>query len=822
MRTRTVFLLLLFFQGHYFLHAKNRLEAASQQLKLKVEVEAKESIGTTAEYCEFLNEEAVVDALGFYDEKMGNQTTGYRLQATGSEITTASLIRSGNPGNYHYEVMDGKENSPINYVSQNTAMCYCDWLENAASTSTSHLNGDEGACDEELRSNRSDLYSSTYSNKDFLNEKNGRKKSGKASLGIDLGAVVTLVAATLADRDASEERARPPTRSQSLTMLPKIDERGSQRRSMSALTTIQEEHARSVEAIKAPLISEEELEKKGRMLLQQRKTEESIASQGEGQGSAGRMMNNAFLESAPISAQEQEVSVKVPSTFVSRVALADEERKASVSYQTELLDKKRRDVEHCFQVADSAHAWHRISNDRAASLVFHKRFYAHEEKARERYAAIAIQDAIKAARDQIPGAARALEVRLTQAAAEASIKHRAAMTPLGLQSAEAWREAMRYAAIRDADRIALEAFKEEAARIVENKTRTVASHYVTERAAQAKRESAAKSYGEGVKEPWLALTPQEREAYNNSIQAENQLRAAATAKLLERITEQAHSMRERILNWKVWWPTKRAAHEALSRVEEDLARITMEETARKKAIQWALLTFEEREAREEERVYHQLRSFEEQAQMSRKQAEIAREKLQAARVKLQDFSKKNYPTFTIRNEIYWREKIAIASQNICASWVKAMKARTTTGDETLVDYWSRSAEVWQNATEKLIEAMQIDVAEEMSGDWHWQEDVATATEAAALDAMISARYYAKLQQASAAEDESSVNVFTECLQVSQRAYEQRLRAAQAYAIKNRSEGDYWKKISSSTERAAAMLTQQVKLGSSQFSREKLK
>ena len=175
--------------------AEARPVATLQQLKLKVE--AKDSSVTTSDYCEFLNGSAALDSYGLYDEKMGNQTTGCRLQATGSEITTASLIRSGKPGNYHYEVMDGKENSPINYVSQNTAMCYCDWLENAASTSTLNFDCCEVAmsceADSQLRSNRLSLHRVTASDTaPALNQKNMIEE------GSSIVKIVAVIATTIA------------------------------------------------------------------------------------------------------------------------------------------------------------------------------------------------------------------------------------------------------------------------------------------------------------------------------------------------------------------------------------------------------------------------------------------------------------------------------------------------------------------------------------------------------------------------------------------------------------------------------------------------
>ena len=65
-------------------------------------------------YCDFLNTSAAEDVYGFYDEY---QAIGCRLQAVGAEITDTGIIRSGPPGSYRYDVMDGKEGTAITYVS---------------------------------------------------------------------------------------------------------------------------------------------------------------------------------------------------------------------------------------------------------------------------------------------------------------------------------------------------------------------------------------------------------------------------------------------------------------------------------------------------------------------------------------------------------------------------------------------------------------------------------------------------------------------------------------------------------------------------------
>ena len=63
---------------------------------------------TEADYCLFLNTAATTDSSGFYEEKMG------------------SIVRTGNPGAYHYESLEA--NAPINYVSESHLRDYCNPL----------------------------------------------------------------------------------------------------------------------------------------------------------------------------------------------------------------------------------------------------------------------------------------------------------------------------------------------------------------------------------------------------------------------------------------------------------------------------------------------------------------------------------------------------------------------------------------------------------------------------------------------------------------------------------------------------------------------
>ena len=122
-----LFYLLIFTSLPLFAQGQNRLETTGRDSSTSSQI-------TVSDYCLFLNAAALSDPLGLYDEKMENQATDYRLQATGSETTACCLItRSGKPGHYSYAAAEEKANAPINYLNwQNTAYYY-DWLENVAS-----------------------------------------------------------------------------------------------------------------------------------------------------------------------------------------------------------------------------------------------------------------------------------------------------------------------------------------------------------------------------------------------------------------------------------------------------------------------------------------------------------------------------------------------------------------------------------------------------------------------------------------------------------------------------------------------------------------
>ena len=128
---------------------------------------------TTGEYCQFLNEVAATDLYDLYNEKL------------------EAIERSGEPGNYSYSVTDGKQNAAVTYIDQQSAMCYCNWLENAPST----LNLNCCGADSHLRSNRIPLQIATSSSTDLTEKNNSDERTWGTFAGdcLLVGAAVGVV-----------------------------------------------------------------------------------------------------------------------------------------------------------------------------------------------------------------------------------------------------------------------------------------------------------------------------------------------------------------------------------------------------------------------------------------------------------------------------------------------------------------------------------------------------------------------------------------------------------------------------------------------------
>ncbi|MFI0348712.1 MAG: hypothetical protein ACH346_08145, partial [Chthoniobacterales bacterium] len=115
---------------------EDRLEAKDYRLQEEA-TSSHSSVMTSAvtatQYSDFLNQFAA-----------GSDPNHLYNEAMGSDPTTASIVRVGEPGRWHYEVIAGRENCPICYVSHLAQANYADRLQfsssSPSSTSTFNFN----------------------------------------------------------------------------------------------------------------------------------------------------------------------------------------------------------------------------------------------------------------------------------------------------------------------------------------------------------------------------------------------------------------------------------------------------------------------------------------------------------------------------------------------------------------------------------------------------------------------------------------------------------------------------------------------------------
>jgi formylglycine-generating enzyme required for sulfatase activity len=74
---------------------------------------------TNAQYAEFLNAKAAGDPLGLYNTSMGSSFPEF-----------GGITRSGSSGSYTYDVIPGRGEMPVNYVSWYDAIRFANWLHN--------------------------------------------------------------------------------------------------------------------------------------------------------------------------------------------------------------------------------------------------------------------------------------------------------------------------------------------------------------------------------------------------------------------------------------------------------------------------------------------------------------------------------------------------------------------------------------------------------------------------------------------------------------------------------------------------------------------
>jgi formylglycine-generating enzyme required for sulfatase activity len=77
---------------------------------------------TNAQYAEFLNAKAASDPYNLYDGLHMNKSSG------GADF--GGMTRSGSSGSYHYEVISGRGDWPVNWVSWYDAIRFANWMHN--------------------------------------------------------------------------------------------------------------------------------------------------------------------------------------------------------------------------------------------------------------------------------------------------------------------------------------------------------------------------------------------------------------------------------------------------------------------------------------------------------------------------------------------------------------------------------------------------------------------------------------------------------------------------------------------------------------------
>lgn len=73
---------------------------------------------TSSDYCDFLNAVAKTDDYGLYDKKMG------------SDRESASIRRRGVPGFYQYDIIEGRGDFSVSYLTKLNLVRFCNWYHN--------------------------------------------------------------------------------------------------------------------------------------------------------------------------------------------------------------------------------------------------------------------------------------------------------------------------------------------------------------------------------------------------------------------------------------------------------------------------------------------------------------------------------------------------------------------------------------------------------------------------------------------------------------------------------------------------------------------
>ncbi|HLB33439.1 MAG: hypothetical protein A3F67_05880 [Verrucomicrobia bacterium RIFCSPHIGHO2_12_FULL_41_10] len=306
---------------------------------------------------------------------------------------------------------------------------------------------------------------------------------------------------------------------------------------------------------------------------------------------ADRAVNELWQEVGDRYQSEENPSISFRRDQISRVT------QATGAYKFDLLSKKSKDLLLCFEKTEAVLRTARMEYEkgntlsgkaqmksRAEAKALYDQVDQCEQEALTKYADVTEHDALKAARKKIPGAKEAWEYRVEKAsAALKSVQQAVASIPPNngriKNSEDIWeddslRTIHKLTLVAEIDHKAFHVFQEEEARLLDiEKTWTIQLE-AEKKAHQIKREAAAKSYFKGDYSAWLALSSEERRAYNSAIETLHQERAvAAEHKIQEALANVLHAVTQAEQAKKVWIGKARLQEETLEEAERTKATL---------------------------------------------------------------------------------------------------------------------------------------------------------------------------------------------------------------------------------------------------------
>ncbi|HLB33537.1 MAG TPA: hypothetical protein VJK54_04810, partial [Chthoniobacterales bacterium] len=377
--------------------------------------------------------------------------------------------------------------------------------------------------------------------------------------------------------------------------------------------------------------------------------------------------------------------------------------------------KCQTDYKSCFKETDEAlikaQTKYYSSNDantRAQAQLLYQQADLLEESILVNYSEIAKHGALEAARkritqEEVENAYKLIQNEHAQKISEITIN--------GKMPSETWaddteRTSKRTSAVTTATQKAIEAFQAEEERLAYIKKRWIASIKEEKRDSKLKRERAAKSYAEGDVSSWYELTAEEREAYNKAvIKADEVYENVAPEKVrtaqsnLREANRQLGKINSSRMNWN-YQKQKQTALTEIKKAEEKLTKVQKEQKEHaeeiEKAIRWAKLTYEDREA-----------------EIAEKQAQTAREKLQIAKKTAKQTAKNS------KEPLSWIY-VAFCFDGASSSWKHASE-ELTKGNQKIATLWIKVAEQKKSLAEQHKQAAYAYASDNTEALMRWDE-----------------------------------------------------------------------------------------------------